>query len=119
MAEMRLQLQPADLGEIELRVRTMEGVVRGHLMVHQPEVKQLLEAQINRLREALEEQGLRLAGIDVDLARDQSFGQSRDPQDSQPDRAVRQARASGQVESEPNEPATWRPGGDGEVDYVV
>ena len=44
-AEMRLQLQPADLGEIELRVRTAEAAVRGELVVSNPEVKQLLRTK--------------------------------------------------------------------------
>ena len=43
---MRLQLQPADLGEIELRVRTAEAAVRGELVVSNPEVKQLSQNKI-------------------------------------------------------------------------
>ena len=73
MAEMRLQLQPADLGEIEMRVRTMDGVVRGQMMVQHPEIKQLLESQIERLRDALQEQGLELQGFDVDVESDRQF----------------------------------------------
>ncbi len=66
-AEMRLQLQPGDLGEIELRVRTTEAIVRGEMMVQNPEVKALLEKHMERLRAALAEEGLELAGFDVDL----------------------------------------------------
>ena len=72
-AEMRLQLQPADLGEIELRVRTAEGVVRGEMMVQHPEIKQLLESELTRLRNALAEQGLELDGFDVNVKRDAQF----------------------------------------------
>ena len=32
VSEMRLQLQPGDLGEIELRVRAVEGVIRGEVI---------------------------------------------------------------------------------------
>ena len=66
-AEMRLQLQPGDLGEIELRVRTTEAMVRGEMMVQNSEVKALLEKHMERLRAALAEEGLELAGFDVDL----------------------------------------------------
>jgi len=78
-AEMRLQLKPVDLGEIELRVRTAEGVVRGEMMVQHPEVKQLLDDQIDRLRTALASQGLELDGFDVNVDRDPRFAQDLDP----------------------------------------
>ena len=58
-AEMRLQLQPGDLGEIELRVRTTEAIVRGEMMVQNPEVKALLEKHMERLRVALAEEAKR------------------------------------------------------------
>lgn len=79
-AEMRLQLQPADLGEIELRVRTAEGVVRGEMMVQHPEIKQLLESELVRLRNALAEQGLELEGFDVNVERDAQFAGTGDSQ---------------------------------------
>jgi len=72
-AEMRLQLKPADLGEIELRVRTAEGIVRGEMMVQHPEVKQLLEHQVDRLKSALAAQGLELEGFDVNVDRDPKY----------------------------------------------
>jgi len=78
-AEMRLQLKPVDLGEIELRVRTAEGVVRGEMMVQNPEVKQLLDDQIDRLRTALASQGLELDGFDVNVDRDPRFARDLDP----------------------------------------
>ncbi len=77
-AEMRLQLKPADLGEIELRVRTAEGVVRGEMMVQHPEIKQLLEGQVDRLKSELAAQGLVLEGFDVNVNRDPRFGQGSD-----------------------------------------
>ena len=75
-AEMRLQLKPADLGEIELRVRTAEGIVRGEMMVQHPEVKQLLEHQVDRLKSALAAQGLELEGFDVNVDRDPQFAET-------------------------------------------
>ena len=72
-AEMRMQLKPADLGEIELRVRTAEGIVRGEMMVQHPEVKQLLEHQVDRLKSALAAQGLELEGFDVNVDRDPKY----------------------------------------------
>lgn len=72
-AEMRLQLQPPELGEIRLRVRTTEGAVQGQMVVQHPQVKALLETHFDRLRTALAEQGLELAGFDVSVNRDPRF----------------------------------------------
>ncbi|MEW6755828.1 MAG: flagellar hook-length control protein FliK, partial [Candidatus Latescibacterota bacterium] len=69
-AEMRLQLQPPDLGELEVRVRTSEGTVHGQLVVEHAHVKQLLDAQVDRLRQALWEQGLQLRGFEVSVGHD-------------------------------------------------
>ena len=65
--EMRLQLQPPELGELELSIRTMDGVVRGEIVVSTAEVKQLLESQLERLRQSLAESGLELADINVQV----------------------------------------------------
>ena len=82
-AEMRLKLQPGDLGEIELRIRTAEAIVRGEMMVQNPEVKALLEKHMERLRAALAEEGLELAGFDVDLgdegAAENMYKEEQDP----------------------------------------
>ncbi|MBI2506095.1 MAG: flagellar hook-length control protein FliK [Candidatus Latescibacteria bacterium] len=87
MSEMRLQLQPEDLGEIEVRVRTSEGVVRGEMMVQNPEVKHLLDQHLDRLRNALQQQGLDLRGFDIGLAPDGRFGQ--------PDRSWQRSQSRG------------------------
>jgi len=93
-SEMRLQLQPADLGQIELRVRAMEGVVRGEITVQNQEVRHLLESQLSRLRTALSEQGLDLQDFDVGVAYDGRF--------SQPDSGGRETAGDGG--------AAWRRG---------
>ena len=72
--EMRLQLRPPELGELELRIRTTDGVVRGEIVVGSSEVKQLLESQLDRLRAALAESGLELEGFDVSLSHDGRSG---------------------------------------------
>lgn len=78
VSEMRVQLQPGDLGEIELRVRAVEGMIRSEIMVQHVEVKNLLDSQIERLREALEAQGLQLEGFDVGVSDDGAFARDRD-----------------------------------------
>ena len=94
VSEMRLQLQPKDLGEIELRVRALEGIVRGEITVQSTEVKQLLESQIDRLRVALAQQGFELEGFDIEVADRPSFEHAGDGrgQDSQASRDSRTGR---------------------------
>ena len=75
--EMRLQLQPPELGELELSIRTTDGVVRGEILVSSLEVKQLLESQMDRLRLSMAASGLELEGIDVELANDSGSEQTR------------------------------------------
>ena len=84
VSEMRLQLQPGDLGEIELRVRAVEGMIRGEVMVQHVEVKNLLDSQIERLRAALEAQGLQLEGLEVGVSDDGAF--ARDSADDENNR---------------------------------
>jgi flagellar hook-length control protein FliK len=120
-AEMRVALQPPDLGEIELRVRTTQGMVRGEMMVQHAEIKQLLDANMGRLRAALAQDGLDLGGFDVDVERDTQFADQHGQQ--QPSRAAgRSRRAGGVVDnaSVPDAPAgPARVGADDGVDYTI
>lgn len=124
VSEIRIQLQPADLGEIELRVRAMEGVIRGEITVQNQEIRHLLVSQLNRLRTALADQGLDLQDFEVGVAHDGRF--------SQPESGGREAFGDGGS-------APWRSGrqsggesaaaplpraeavdlGDHAVDYVI
>ena len=118
MAEMRLQLQPGDLGEIEMRVRTMDGVVRGQMMVQHPEIKQLLESQVERLRDALEQQGLALEGFDVDVQRDDRFTQSQEASNRSRNENRQSTETAEEHISQPSGPQHLH-AGDGDVHYLV
>ena len=116
-AEMRLQLQPADLGEIELRVRTAEAAVRGELVVSNLEVKQLLEQNLGRLRDALAQQGLDLEGFNVDVGGQSNFAESREEFEH---RTSSDARAQGNEVTEvmPASSAVRMPDS-GDVDFTA
>lgn len=117
VSEMRLQLMPEDLGEIELRVRTSEGTVRGEMMVQNPEVKHLLDQHLDRLRDALQQQGLDLRGFAIGLSPDGRF--------AQPDRSRHQGPSPNgtrpQAQDSSPEPAApvLTPRGAKEVDYLA
>jgi len=103
VSELRLQLQPKDLGEIELRVRALEGIVRGEISVQSAEVKQLLESQIERLRVALAQQGFELDGFDIEVAdRHSPFEQAGSGwagDDARGDARTGQGRRGGEAET--------------------
>jgi len=121
-AEMRLQLEPEDLGTVQLRVRTSRGIVRGELLVERPEIKQLLDANVGRLRTALAESGLHLGGFDVDVERHTGSRQ----QFSTPDRPAGGRRAAAPAVVGPaaaaaagSAPAVGTSGTSRAVDYTI
>lgn len=124
MAEMRIQLQPPDLGEIELRVRALEGMVRGDITVQNQEIKYLLESQIERLRAALEQHGLELEGLDVEVsphgrfARQDLWGQGGDrTQGNGSTGGGAASRAEGETAGDTRQSPS--PPGDSEIDYLA
>ncbi len=120
-AEMRLQLQPPDLGEIELRVRTTESAVRGHVVVQHSELKHLVEAQLDKLRESLEEQGLAMEGFDVSVGREGQFARSEEGSETRGDLSggsAREATAEG-VERDRRSPILVRGAGNGDLDLLA
>ncbi|MHB1417425.1 MAG: flagellar hook-length control protein FliK [Chloroflexota bacterium] len=63
--EFKATLEPGSLGRLGVHIIQREGAVRVALAVERPEAMQLVEAQLPQLRHALEEQGIRLAGLDI------------------------------------------------------
>ena len=120
-AEMRLQLQPPDLGEIELRVRTTESAVRGHVVVQHSELKHLVEAQLDKLRESLEAQGLAMEGFDVSVGREGQFARSEEGSETRGDLqggSAGEATEEG-VELDRRAPLLVRGAGNGDLDLLA
>lgn len=63
--EMRVALKPESLGSIVLQVRMEDGHMQARIDVSQPAVKVALEAQINTLRQALQDFGIDVRQLDV------------------------------------------------------
>ena len=71
--EARIHLDPPELGALEIKMTVdADDQARVSVQVQNSQVKEVLESQAQRLREALAEQGLTLAGFDVS---EQSPGQ--------------------------------------------
>jgi flagellar hook-length control protein FliK len=63
---MTLQLNPAELGQLTLVISVKGGEVRALIRAENPETTAALSEQMGQLKTALEEQGLKVAQLDVE-----------------------------------------------------
>ncbi len=68
VTSMELQLNPENLGKINLKVSENNGVVTALIVTQNEMVKGALESQINVLKETLEAQGVKVEAIEVTIA---------------------------------------------------
>ena len=61
----RIQLDPPELGSLEIKLHIAQDQATIQVQAQNPQVKDVLESNVQRLRDALNEQGLQLAGFDV------------------------------------------------------
>jgi flagellar hook-length control protein FliK len=67
----RINLRPADLGGIEIRLRHSAAGVAAHVIAESPEAARLLDQAAGDLRRALERQDVTLLSLDVSTSQDQ------------------------------------------------
>ena len=86
MTEVRVRLEPPDLGSVRIRLGAGEKTLSGEIAVSNQEVKGIVESQIQQLRSSLTNQGLDVGRIDVSVRDDSRgshlhdrAGNSRDP----------------------------------------
>jgi len=66
-AEIRIQLRPAHLGDVSMRIATINGIVTAQFVAESQRVKELIEAGFMDLRDALEQAGINIADIEVNV----------------------------------------------------
>ncbi len=77
----RIQLDPPELGALEIKVKVTHDQVSVGFTSSQPAVREALEAQAPKLREMMEQEGINLADVNVsDQGQQGSGGQSADEQ---------------------------------------
>ena len=72
MAEVRIQLKPEHLGEVSMRIAAQNGIVTAQFVAESQRVKEIIEASFNQLRDALAEQGINIAEIEVSVGSEDS-----------------------------------------------
>jgi flagellar hook-length control protein FliK len=86
--QMRLNLQPAELGRVSLQILQKEQELHLHIFTDTVMAKELLESQIGQLKQSLMQQGLHLQQCQIEVNPEhnehsgQGFSQERPPQQS-------------------------------------
>lgn len=69
-SEMKIQLKPEYLGKMMIKIAVDEGVVTARFITESQQVKHLLEANLNSLKQSLEANGLKVERTEVNVQLD-------------------------------------------------
>lgn len=64
-SEMELQLQPENLGKLNLLISSRDGIITAQLMAENDDVKNAIENQLVMLKDNFEQQGLKVDAVEV------------------------------------------------------
>lgn len=90
MSEVEMQLHPSELGTIHISVASKNGMITAQFTAQDEAVKQVLENQIDVLRENLTQSGVKVEAVEVTIA-SHEFERNLEQQASQDEQAERQA----------------------------
>jgi flagellar hook-length control protein FliK len=69
-SEMVIQMKPDHLGKLELKVVTEQGIVAAKFIAESQQVKEIIETNMQLLKDALQKQGIAIDGISVQVGHD-------------------------------------------------
>lgn len=90
-ASMELQLNPENLGKVNLSVQSKDGILTAQFIVNNDKVKEAIESQMVVLKDSLEQQGLKVETIEVAVA-NYSFDQRHESNSSEAFKEQEQTR---------------------------
>ena len=90
-SEMMMDLKPESLGKLSLKVVTEQGIVMAKFVAESEQVKQILESNMQLLKDSLEKQGMSIQGFSVSVRQD-SNSSSESWQNSQTQRQASSLR---------------------------
>ncbi|MDF2944509.1 MAG: hypothetical protein K0S01_3367 [Herbinix sp.] len=79
---MELQLNPENLGKVNLSIQSKNGVMTAQFLVQNDISKEAIESQLHTLRETLNQQGIKVEAIEVTVAT-YAFEQNQESSDNQ------------------------------------
>lgn len=118
--ELNVQLSPKELGTMNIRIVESNGALVAEIKVEDEKTKAFIQSEIAGLKENLEEQGLSVTDVHVDVR--QGNGQSQMEQGRQKSSRRIQEIISTQYEEEQveeDEKLTLQAGNGSEVDYMI
>ena len=77
-SEMVVDLKPDSLGKIAMKIVTEHGIVSAKFVTENQQVKQILESNMQFLKDTLEKQGLTVQGFTVSVGHGKSGGSNSD-----------------------------------------
>jgi flagellar hook-length control protein FliK len=108
-----LRLHPAELGELRMEIKVEQDNIKAHITTQNPQVQEILDRHLPKLRAALEQQGLHLDQMEVTVGADDSnsqlFQEHFNQQQAKPslrsnkDQAVFSLDTAGDVDEDENE----------------
>lgn len=69
-SEMVIHLKPDHLGKLELKVVTEQGIVAAKFIAENQQVKEVIETNMQLLKDSLQKQGLSINGVSVQVGQD-------------------------------------------------
>ncbi len=68
VTEMEINLHPASLGNVKIQVAAKDGVITANFTTQNEQVKAAIETQIIQLKESMNEQGIKVEAIEVNVS---------------------------------------------------
>ncbi|MCL2236288.1 MAG: flagellar hook-length control protein FliK [Defluviitaleaceae bacterium] len=100
MAEMKIHLKPEHLGDLTMRVATINGIVTAQFIADNQRVKELIEAGFNDLRDSLEEAGITVSDIEVNVRNENDPHEFDEGESNISDKRIRDLMAAAMAEEE-------------------
>lgn len=72
ISEVKMILKPEQLGEVSLKIATQNGIVTAQFIAENQKVKEIIEANFNQLKDMLNEQGINVGALEVNVSGDES-----------------------------------------------
>ncbi len=80
--EVRITLRPQHLGDVTLKILTDNGIITAQFEAESQRVKEIIESNFNMLKESLEEQGLEVSHLEVNVSSQDNGNQSESSKDT-------------------------------------
>lgn len=90
-SQMELKLKPEELGKISMKIASEEDGVIGKITVENDVIKQIIETNLNTLKESLDQQGIKVQGFQVDVGSDTRKEHEKDKDEQNKDQNAKKS----------------------------